>query len=69
MSKRDVWSWPEGRGWQDDGVSVTRHKNGALTIEVAQEMAVDSYNQQFETAVELPPKIAAALLAWMRGNA
>ena len=68
MSNRGVWDWPEGRGWRDDGISVTRHKDGCLTVEVCDEQAVDSYNYHFETRVVLPPDVARALIAWLTGK-
>ena len=69
MSRRGVWEWPEERGWRDDGISVIRYKDGRLTVEVAEEQAVSSYNQQVETTVTLPPDVAQALIAWLTGKA
>ncbi len=49
----------------EEGCQFTRDKSGLLIVSVAEEQAVDSYNQSFECTAHLTPDQAVQLRDWL----
>jgi hypothetical protein len=51
--------------FNENAVSVVELDDGAIEISVAQEKAIDSYNDTFECRIELPLEEARKLREWL----
>jgi hypothetical protein len=62
--RRGVLNFPPAREWREDGASFTAGEQG-VTVEVSQEVAVDTGNTQIECSYVLSRAEAADLHAWL----
>lgn len=60
--RREIWGFQseDESGWDNGFIEVTAYPDG-LTVEVTQDKAVDSYNQQFTCGVTLSREKAVEL--------
>lgn len=60
-----AFSWEE---YADVEITVAVRDGGGITISVANEHAVDSYNETFHNDISLPLEQARALRDWFLAN-